>query len=103
MTRSSWLACKIPSPGTGAPEPVGIEAVNSRFQRAEIGHELAERASFGHQCGAVYRITGQRVDISVYSIGEFDVSALAGGYGGGGHRNAAGFSVPLSEWTENFA
>lgn len=80
-----------------------IEAVNSRFQRAEIGHELAERGTFGNPCGAVYRITGQRVDISIYSIGGFDVSVVAGRYGGGGHRNAAGFSVPLSEWTEHFA
>ena len=80
-----------------------VEAVNSRFQRAEIGHELAERATHGERCGAVYRMTGQRVDVSVYSIGEFDVAAVAGRFGGGGHRNAAGFSVTLSEWTEHFA
>ena len=80
-----------------------VEAVNSRFQRAEIGHELAERGAFGNPCGAVYRITGQRVDISIYSIGEFDVSTIAGNYGGGGHRNAAGFSVRLSDWSEHFA
>lgn len=32
---------------------------------------------------------------SLRSIGEFDVSAIAGIYGGGGHRNAAAFTVPL--------
>ena len=80
-----------------------VEAVNSRFQRAEIGHELAERATFGTECGAVYRITGKRVDISVYSIGDFDVASVAGSFGGGGHRNAAGFSVSLDTWTEDFA
>ncbi len=80
-----------------------LEAVNARFQRAEIGHELASRAAFGTPCGAVYRMTGTRVDISVYSVGSFDVAALAGEFGGGGHRNAAGFSVPLQRWTESFA
>jgi oligoribonuclease NrnB/cAMP/cGMP phosphodiesterase (DHH superfamily) len=80
-----------------------IEAVNSRFQRAEIGHELASRAAFGPACGAVYRMTGTRVDISIYSIGELNVSEVAGQFGGGGHRNAAGFSVPLEVWTAQFA
>ena len=81
---------------------LAVEAVNSRFQRAEIGHELASRGALGSPCGAVYRITGTRVDVSVYSVGDFDVARLAGAFGGGGHRNAAGFSVPLRRWTEEF-
>jgi oligoribonuclease NrnB/cAMP/cGMP phosphodiesterase (DHH superfamily) len=80
-----------------------VEAVNSRFQRAEIGHELACRAAHGVPCGAVYRLTGSRVDISVYSVGDFDAGALAGLHGGGGHRNAAGFSVTLEDWMGDFA
>ncbi len=79
-----------------------LEAVNAREHRSLIGHELAQRARFGHPCGAVYRLTGARVDVSVYSIGEFDVATLATGYGGGGHRNAAGFSVPLGDWLARF-
>lgn len=35
---------------------------------------------------------------SLRSIGEFDVSAIASGYGGGGHRNAAGFEVDVLPW-----
>jgi len=79
-----------------------VEAVNSRFQRAEIGHELATRAAHGVPCGAVYRLTGRRVDVSVYSVDDFDAGALAGQYGGGGHRNAAGFSVTLEDWMRDF-
>jgi oligoribonuclease NrnB/cAMP/cGMP phosphodiesterase (DHH superfamily) len=79
-----------------------VEAVNASAQRSHIGHELASRALFGVPCGAVYRVAGQRVDVSVYSVGDFDVSALAGDFGGGGHRNAAGFSVSLSDWLERF-
>ena len=79
-----------------------VEAVNASAQRSQIGHELASRALFGVPCGAVYRVAGQRVDVSVYSVGDFDVAALAGQFGGGGHRNAAGFSVTLAEWLEQF-
>ncbi|HEY6554426.1 MAG TPA: phosphohydrolase, partial [Vicinamibacteria bacterium] len=32
---------------------------------------------------------------SLRSRGEFDVSAVAMGYGGGGHRNAAGFQLKV--------
>lgn len=33
-------------------------------------------------------------NFSLRSIGDFDVSAVAKLYGGGGHRNAAGFQAP---------
>lgn len=79
-----------------------VEAVNARQHRALIGHELASRAAFGIPCGAVYRVQGRRVDVSVYSVGDFDVAALAAAFGGGGHRNAAGFSIPLEDWLQDF-
>jgi len=79
-----------------------LEAVNARSQRAEIGHELAERRSHGTPAGIVYRVAGARVDVSIYSVGDFDVSKIATGLGGGGHRNASGFSVPLREWMEKY-
>jgi hypothetical protein len=78
------------------------EAVNSRQLRAPIGHELAKRAAFGRAWGVVYRIQGIRVDASIYSIGDLDVAQVAQRYGGGGHRNAAGFSVSLRAWVEDF-
>jgi len=78
------------------------EAVNSRQLRAPIGHELAKRAAFGRAWGVAYRATGSRVDASIYSIGDLDVSKVAQRYGGGGHRNASGFTVPLRVWFEDF-
>lgn len=77
-----------------------VEAVNAPHHRSAIGHELARRAAFGRPCGVVYRITGSRVDASIYSIGDLDVSKIADAYGGGGHRNAAGFGMPLRDWLE---
>jgi hypothetical protein len=79
-----------------------LEAVNARTQRAEIGHELAERRAFGTPAGVVYRLTGEQVHVSLYSVADFDVSRVAGEYGGGGHRNAAGFTISLREWSEGF-
>ena len=79
-----------------------IEAVNAQHLRSWIGHELAKRASFGRAWGLVYRLLGDRVDASLYSIGDDDVSAVAAEWGGGGHRNAAGFSVPLERWLREF-
>ncbi|HTY17209.1 MAG TPA: hypothetical protein VMH82_05705 [Myxococcota bacterium] len=79
-----------------------LEAVNALFLRSTIGHELAKRHAYGTPCGLVYRITARRVDCSLYSLGDFDVAALAARYGGGGHRNAAGFHLALSEWLASF-
>jgi nanoRNase/pAp phosphatase (c-di-AMP/oligoRNAs hydrolase) len=76
--------------------------VNSRTLRAPIGHELAERAAFGRAWGLVYRIAGNRVDVSIYSVGDLDVSRVAARFGGGGHRNASGFHVTLRVWCEDF-
>ena len=79
-----------------------IEAVNAITQRSHIGHELATRARYQNPCGAVYRVTGDRIDVSIYSIGDFDVATLAAERGGGGHRNAAGFSLTLEDWVRNY-
>lgn len=83
-------------------EDLRIEAVNAVHLRSQIGHQLALRVTSGPAYGAVYRILGRRVDVSLYSVGTFDVAALAARFGGGGHRNAAGFTVSLGEWLERF-
>jgi hypothetical protein len=90
---------------TSHPVAIGtkrIEAVNSPLLRSTIGHELARRAAFGAPWGMLYRLNGDRVDVSIYSIGDLDVSRIARDFGGGGHRNAAGFSLTLREWLERF-
>lgn len=79
-----------------------VEAVNATVNRSAIGHELAKRMAFGRAWGCVYRISGSRVHATLYSIADLDVSAIAGGLGGGGHRNAAGFTVSLASWLSDF-
>jgi hypothetical protein len=79
-----------------------LEAVNALHHRSHLGHELSKRAAFGQPAGIAYRLCGGRVDVSIYSIGDLDVSAVAKRFGGGGHRNASGFSVSLRAWLEDF-
>ncbi|NNL66832.1 MAG: hypothetical protein HKP30_11350 [Myxococcales bacterium] len=79
-----------------------VEGVNSTAHRSAIGHALSERGAYDRPWGCVYRVSGVRVDATLYSIGDFDVSAIAVSLGGGGHRNAAGFSVSLSTWLAEF-
>lgn len=58
---------------------------------SDLGGELAKVQLFG----ATYydNDEGKRV-FSLRSKGEFDVANIAKSYGGGGHRNAAGFTKP---------
>ena len=50
----------------------------------------------------MYRLTGDVVNATLYSIGDEDVASVATKLGGGGHRNAAGFTVSLERWLRDF-
>jgi len=68
-------------------------AVNSPSMfSSDLGHELAKKSG---TFGLTYSYHGKRqcYDCSLRSIGDYDVSVLAREFGGGGHKNAAGFSV----------
>jgi uncharacterized protein len=62
------------------------------FAASEVAGELCERD--GAQFGVCYfEAEASRFQYSLRSRGDFDVSAVARRYGGGGHKNAAGFSA----------
>lgn len=72
--------------------PVGL-AVNAPIHQSEVGHELANASG---TYGLVYYIGDDNaVRCSLRSDGEYDVSAIARSFGGGGHRNAAGFETDV--------
>lgn len=61
------------------------------FAASEVAGDLAER---GLAFGACYfEAEGGRFQYSLRSRGDFDVSAIALRFGGGGHKAAAGFST----------
>ncbi len=66
--------------------------VNSSFFEDELGHEFSKLLP---PMGIVWREKEDVMTFSLRSIGEFDVAKLAARFGGGGHRNSAGFSLPL--------
>ena len=75
-------------------------AVNApSFLASDLGHELANKSG---TFGLVWSVASDgQVHCSLRSNGEYDVSAIAKAFGGGGHRNAAGFSTKvgtLLEW-----
>jgi phosphoesterase RecJ-like protein len=74
----------------------------TRAMLAETGASLADvegmvnfpRSLEGVEVAILFRENDGGVGVSLRSKGDVDVSALAVCFGGGGHRNAAGFSWP---------
>lgn len=62
---------------------------------SDVGHELATKGGTFGLCW--HTPDGVVARCSLRSNGDYDVSMLAKGHGGGGHKNAAGFEVPLRE------
>lgn len=62
---------------------------------SELGHFLAEQSG---TFGAVYQVEGALLKFSLRSCGNYDVSALAKKFDGGGHKNAAGFMYDAEDF-----
>ena len=69
-------------------------AVNApAFLASDLGHELANRSG---TFGLVWSMAGNgQIHCSLRSNGDYDVSAIAKAFGGGGHKNAAGFTIDI--------
>lgn len=95
LTHEDKIENEIISQGVGSITINGIVGlvVNAPYAFASnLGNKLAEKS---HSFGAVWcQYSGGRVGFSLRSIGdECDVSKLAEVMGGGGHKNASGFSI----------
>ncbi|HLO77393.1 MAG TPA: phosphohydrolase [Magnetospirillum sp.] len=75
-----------------------VPVANLPFTLAsDAGNLLCQRSMDGIAppfAGIYYDLPSGRT-FSLRSVGDFDVSEIAKKYGGGGHKNAAGFRVPL--------
>lgn len=82
-----------------APVLNGLAANAPAFLASDLGHELANKSG---TFGLVWSMAGDgQIHCSLRSNGDYDVSAIAKAFGGGGHRNAAGFLADidtLMEW-----
>lgn len=72
-----------------------VPAVNTPLFASELGNQLCLHYSEA-PFSACYSDHDGRRKFSLRSIGDNDVSAVAAHFGGGGHRNAAGFAIPAS-------
>ncbi len=72
-------------------------AINANAMFAsELGNRLAEQSG---TFGLVWQLASDgEAKVSLRSQGDFDVAAIAQRYGGGGHRNAAGFRLPAGQF-----
>lgn len=70
-----------------------VPTINSTLLFSEVGHYLAKNyPEFPFAASFFIRKDG-KIQWSLRSIGEFDVSQVAKNMGGGGHKNAAGFET----------
>ncbi|MGV3522719.1 MAG: DHHA1 domain-containing protein [Candidatus Sericytochromatia bacterium] len=70
-----------------------VPAVNTPLLASELGNQLClqfPEAAFS----ACYSEHEGKRKFSLRSVGESDVAKIAQHFGGGGHRNAAGFAIP---------
>ena len=68
-------------------------AVSCPLHQSEIGHELANKSG---TFGLIWYMSNDgRINCSLRSNEDYDVSAIAKAFGGGGHRNAAGFQTSV--------
>jgi len=72
-----------------------VMCVNSPVHQSEIGYELCKKYGSAALIWYYDGNTG-RANCSLRSVGDFDVSAVAKAFGGGGHKNASGFNIDMS-------
>lgn len=70
-------------------------ATNAISNTSEIGHAVAKRSG---TFSLTFFIKGDEAICSLRSIAPFDVSVIATQYGGGGHAQASGFTVPIDRF-----
>ena len=71
-----------------------VPAVYTDDHMSEVCHELLRRHPESRFAAAYYATEQGERKYSLRSREDFDVSEIAGRYGGGGHRQAAGFTKP---------
>lgn len=73
---------------------VGL-GTNCMSDISETGNAIAKQSG---TFSLTFFVTDTEVVCSLRSIGDYDVSAIAKSYGGGGHKNASGFKMPIDRF-----
>lgn len=97
VVKGAGRACQILVPasvGEGALQITGLSANCPPHLTSDVGHKLATQSGTFGLCWCLSK-EGTTAQCSLRSNGAYDVSAIAKAFGGGGHRNAAGFQVDI--------
>ena len=91
------IQCDLPSQNSNHPIQgqvcIGLAANCPPHMQNDVGHQLAIQSG---TYGLLWSInTAGACKCSLRSNGDYDVSAIAKAFGGGGHRNAAGFIIDI--------
>lgn len=99
IVRDASRKCDISFNWIAGPESIGLSANCPPHLASDVGHELANQSG---TYGLLWHINKDgKCLCSLRSNGDYDVSAIAKAFGGGGHMNAAGFETDihtLMEW-----
>lgn len=71
----------------------GLAANCPPYAASDVGHELANRSGTFGLCWYMGR--DGKAKVSLRSNGDYDVSVIAKAFGGGGHKNSAGFEIDM--------
>lgn len=94
----TWVTLLSPKDGKGTEggvEECVVPVANASIYFSDVAHELTRRFNVPFAGYYFDRQDGKR-QWGVTSAGDFDVSAVARLYGGGGHKGAAGFTTARS-------
>lgn len=88
---------ELPVPGTEGVRTISGLAINcDALFASELGEQLALKSG---TFGLIWQFSGDNfVKVSLRAAGNLDVAQLAEQYGGGGHKNAAGFRLSAAEF-----
>ena len=76
-------------------------AVNVCLHMSDFGNQLFTKylaESGADFAGVYYRMDDDKIKFSCRSVGDFDVSLICKRFGGGGHKNASGFEIPVDSF-----
>lgn len=96
VVKAAAMRCKVlivdPHAPVGLQDVLpGLAANCPAHLSSDVGHELATQSGTFGLCWALGK--DGKVKASLRSNGDYDVSAIAKAFGGGGHKNAAGFET----------
>jgi len=98
VVKGTARVCKLIVPGNAELTDHtynGLSANCPHHLTSDVGHEIATQSGTFGLCWHLGK-EGTMAKCSLRSNGDYDVSAIAKAFSGGGHRNAAGFEVPIA-------